>query len=698
MTDKTPKVFRRRGATLTLVAACVLLIAIIGLAFYAFIKILGGSAEVNNTTEAGILNVAKNSLTKISVEVDGDLKYTIAPAKGVNLLNYNRLVAHAMLVGLNAESLGSNSQANAKILVEQVLKIGKELDKKLGDEGVLADWFTDLTHRNNTKLWNGNKVNPQDITALALRKGGSTNITLHDNLPEDAAALPFTQKGNIKYLAGYEMLKFGLVAVPVFPSQRPHLVNPREEDLKFKNVPSNAFRVRAVAGVGDTGMKGGSLAAAIVGCVNNSSDFPVSIPAGYIEIVNLPGSELPSAWRCTPNDESLFNNELFFPPGVTVSGCTMQTPDPTDSNWSASGYPCIFSQDESAVRGLTNWARAKDKADRGENVVIPPMPTSYNYPVYTANGENEKGTALSCPPTEQEKKKLIRIAETTREIVENHDDHTSNYCRNCLDDLQEKDGLKRGCRTYLGNMAATYHPLPKEGEPYADVAYFSAVDFLKGKVIHKFQQGHGATKDKPVQITIDKITGLGKYPKGPRHPEPTPAEPLPLQREASIMQLLEQVALGDCDQSKLVKHLYQRVKEIDPTTSQDYFKQLLNTKLPMGKTLYIYSPKPGEKIIISETKPQSFSGFVPDAKGEVLKCENEYPLDGVMVNTDGAHPKNNLATGDDYVRRMVFMKQEGSFTGYDKASFKLSSGYGNLLGRLEFSNLAEGSAEYWQPN
>ena len=688
----------RRGATLSLVIACIFLIVIVGMAFFAIVKILGGSAEVNNTTEAGILNVAKNSLTKITVDVDGDLKYTIAPAKEVNLLNYNRLVAHALLVSMNAESLGPTAQENAKILAAQVLKIGKELDKKLGDEGTLADWFINLTYRNNTKLWNGNKVNPQVITAMALRKGGTTNIILTDNFPDDAPGLPFNLKGKTKYLAGYELLKYGLTAVPVFPAQRPHLVDPKEQELDLKNIPSNAFRVRAQAGIGDTGMKGGSLAAAIVGCVDSTSDFPASIPAGYIEIVNLPGSELPSSWRCTPNDESLFNNELYFPPGVTVSGCTMQTPDPSDSNWSASGYPCIFSQDEHAVRALTNWARQKDKADRGEAASIPPLPTNYEFPVYMAFAENEKGTEIACPPTDNQKKNLMKIAETTREIVENHDDHTSNYCRNCLDDLQEKDGLKRGCRTYLGNMAATYHPLPKEGEPYSDTPMFSAVDFLKGKVIHNFQQGNGATKDKPVKIEIDKVTGLGKYPRSPKHPEPTPAEPLPLQREATIMQLLEQVALGECDQTKLVKHLYQRVKEIDPATSQDQFKALLNTKLPMGKTLYIYAPKVGEKVIISENKPPSYSGFVPDSKEEALKCQNEYPLDGVFVNTDGKHPRNKLDTGDDYVRRMVFMKQDGSFTGHDKASFKLSSGYGNLLGRLEFSNRAEGSAEYWQPN
>lgn len=687
----------RRGATLTLVVACVFLIAIIGIAFFVIIKILGGSAEVNNTTEAGILNVAKNSLTKITVDVDGDLKYTIAPAKNVNLLNYNRLVAHAILVGLNAETLGPTAQANAKILAEQVIKIGKELDKRLGDEGILADWFTDLTYRNNTKLWNGNKVNPQDITALALRKGGSTNITLHDNLPEEAQELPSVQHGKDKYLAGYEALKFGLVAVPVFPSQRPHLVDPREKELELKNVPSNAFRVRAMAGVGDTGMKGGSLAAAIVGCVDTSSNFPVSIPAGYIEIVNLPGSELPSSWRCVSNEDNLFNNELYFPPGVTVSGCTVAV-SAEEGNWSASGYPCIFSQDEKAVRELTMWARMKDKADQGEAVTVPPLPSSFSYPVYLAYAENEKGSAVSCPPTEHERKQLMKMAVSTREISDKKDDHLSNYVRNCLDDLQEKEGLRRGCRTYLGNLAATYHPLPKEGDPYADTPMFSAVDFIKGKVIHNFQQGNGASKDKPAKISIDKITGLGKYPRGPFHPESTPEESLPLQREATINDLLEQVAKGDCDQFRLHKNLYQRVKEIVPSTTPDQMKAILNTKLPMGKTLYIYSPSPGAQVTISETKPPSYSGFVPDSKGELLKCMNEYPLDDVFVNTDALHPKNEVKLADDYVRRKVYMKQEGSFTGYDKASLKLSSGYGNLLGRLEFSNRAEGSAEYWQPN
>ena len=195
------------------------------------------------------------------------------------------------------------------------------------------------------------------------------------------------------------------------------------------------------------------------------------------------------------------------------------------------------------------------------------------------------------------------------------------------------------------------------------------------------------------------MTGLGKYPRTPYDAEPTHQEPLPLQRTATIIELIDQIALGDCDRDTLLNSLIQRVREINPVASRDHVLGLLRTKLPMGKTLYIYSKSRTDLPIISETKPTTYTGIVPDGPASQPPCSNTYSTEGTLVNTSRLGHNHRFGSGDDYVDKSIFLFHEGSaFTATDKAEWTASSGYKSLLGRLVFSNGVTGSAKYWAPN
>ncbi|MGH9552718.1 MAG: hypothetical protein ACRD3W_25285, partial [Terriglobales bacterium] len=58
---------RQHAATLSLVAVAILIVIIVGVCAFFLMKILGGGREVANATDAGALNVAKQSLSTIKL-------------------------------------------------------------------------------------------------------------------------------------------------------------------------------------------------------------------------------------------------------------------------------------------------------------------------------------------------------------------------------------------------------------------------------------------------------------------------------------------------------------------------------------------------------------------------------------------------------------------------------------------------------
>ncbi len=110
------KLRRRKGAVLGLVAVCVLVIVVIGIAFFMISKLIGGGREVAHVTDSGVLNVAKQVMTDVTNNFQNDnapdfLYDGIPPGQPITLYSYNRCVGHALMVALNAQTSGTSAAA-----------------------------------------------------------------------------------------------------------------------------------------------------------------------------------------------------------------------------------------------------------------------------------------------------------------------------------------------------------------------------------------------------------------------------------------------------------------------------------------------------------------------------------------------------------------------------------------------------------
>jgi|GEM_PF-523029 len=380
------KARRQGGATLGLVAACVLLVIVIGVGFYFLSKIIGGGREVANATDAGALNVAKQALKRGSVPLAGVSAAALAEfgaltdppgSPDVTLISYNRIVAQAMMVAKNAEIEGTaTAKANAITTAGNAKAVGLALKNSLNTAvgGSLPGDFNSIAGINNTKMWNGNTVSCTAITQGYLKAKGSTNVVFDNttasafggwtpndttnagspsfnNLPNGTDVLGSTIGANAHYMPGYDNNSFlggavVLTGVPVFPNTKPHLVDigTFNADLTSNaafsadpNTASNCFRANAQAVEAKSGNMGGSLACAVVGVLNK--DFKASFPRGFVRISNGPDAVAANGSFGVPISDGtndIFNNQLFNGSGINQDGSGVFTTTPSYlSAWQA---------------------------------------------------------------------------------------------------------------------------------------------------------------------------------------------------------------------------------------------------------------------------------------------------------------------------------------------------------------------------
>ncbi|HEY9717462.1 MAG TPA: hypothetical protein V6C69_08335 [Trichormus sp.] len=374
------KLRRRKGATLGLVAVSVLVIIMIGVGCFFLAKICGGSREVTNATDAGTLNVARAALRSRDAEVAvPPAGYPTDPASfatladpvygGMTLYTYNRAVAEALLVALNAQQEGTpTSASNATTVYNELTALGQSLTTALKAQATLQARFNQVASGgagqnpgNNSKMFGNNAISEIAYSSQWMKTGGSTNIWFYQNpnpivpgqpappstVPPTAnlASLNLTSAGTVnftpsgggatnaynnKYMVGYSPINvvgFGTyIGVPVFPQQNPHLVSTADFKSSPTNyappagntsVPPNAFSVQAqsldtnsgTGMVASQNAMGGSLACAIVGCtiggVNNVTS-PVHFAA------SLPGGYVLISNRSAATPPNGFNNPTIF--------------------------------------------------------------------------------------------------------------------------------------------------------------------------------------------------------------------------------------------------------------------------------------------------------------------------------------------------------------------------------------------------
>ncbi|HEY9787890.1 MAG TPA: hypothetical protein V6D17_21055, partial [Candidatus Obscuribacterales bacterium] len=294
---------RKRGATLALVAAATLLIALLGLAFFFLIKILGGGRELQHAVDAGNLNVAKQSLRRPNLAIfsgnnldlsepyltiaKNNFSQCVDPETGeIDLLVYNRAVGQATLVAINAisDNYGFGTPdpdgiANAKTLINVLSNpsegMGYKLARKLKLDLQQDVSFAQIASVTPMKMLNPGGANAvpesskKDISYMARNfatnlsvNGGVIPVEFNGINPNFLNNNTITKNG-VSYFRGYSLIDipgitdanaYPIMGVPMRPREKPHLVTytdflnmvssplPGNNAAVNTRVPPNAFR------------------------------------------------------------------------------------------------------------------------------------------------------------------------------------------------------------------------------------------------------------------------------------------------------------------------------------------------------------------------------------------------------------------------------------------------------------------------
>ncbi len=330
---------RARGSVTSLIAVVAFGILALGICAFFLSRLLGGTRELWNASDAGVMNAAKQALITPSIAPNDN---SLPPAardffalsdppgaapdqpgqpikyKPISLITYNRLVAQAMLVCANAEAEGNEAAIkNAKQVVAAVKAVGGYLQNEFAQHEPVDSACLKLTALNNVRMLDGNAIKlSKKLQPGFMNRGYSSNIWFDPEIlaanvptnpetklqPEEPVVkqiyggnLPTNYTGT-KFVAGYEPIKLlgsteTLYAVPTMPTNGAHLV-----DLgRFKDstavidltTPQNAFRADCQAlNKKDSVTFVNTISCAVVGSL--SKYYIGQIPAGYVRVVNAP--------------------------------------------------------------------------------------------------------------------------------------------------------------------------------------------------------------------------------------------------------------------------------------------------------------------------------------------------------------------------------------------------------------------------
>ncbi|MBS1954304.1 MAG: hypothetical protein JST89_08960 [Cyanobacteria bacterium SZAS-4] len=749
---------RRTGATLGLVAICILVIAVLGVGAYFIVKLMGGGREVANATDAGVLNVAKHAIRDARVATPAgyeDCEYPLGCGY-INLLTYNRCVARAIMVASNAAAMTGSGpyKANAQKALADLDSAGRLLAQQIVDTN---KYFNQVSNSTRMASLVGVKDSGPCVTAF-MKPNGSTNVFFSagqlDNFSVPLSTGSVTPKnasnyavGAQTYMAGYapiQLLGQTIYGVPVFPQQNPHLVSYLDFNsakATFGSAPPNAVQLGSSTKEMRTELIMGALACAIVGAteaggagaggstvgtslLGSGFQFPAAASYGYLEFGNYPANAAPPGYEPSDYSNNIFNHELFTEPNFLALADNV--------NASETSHYVTFGVNSEDVTKLVVWAYEDMKAEAAQkqNASNPTGPqVAVNFPTFpittTSVWTGAQTLTTEIPagqrPTPTQREDLARnfiglLASPGRGI----DSGMLNVCW-CTQQLKDKIGLRGACVAALPDMQRAYgHDIPWTNRGGSQD--FSQADWAKAKMLTDFegvspQNQGGYTNFSDVNLTETQSSGLGVYPvdlvngQVPANPISMPSPPytLPLQRPGTIYQLIRAVQSDDC-LAETLRSITQRCKQIQPNTTDDDVMKLLDSRpgslLPMAthgglpnwdnaRKLYIYLPG------------GDLSRKLVVSPVEPPKITHNMP-DGCCTtpNNSNACYRNRYningnivdAVGDQKVDDRPYVQIAGDMHVTDHADWQPGTGADNNFGRMTFEEIGIGDSHYTQIN
>lgn len=706
---------RQKGATLGLVAVVALVILLLGAAFYFLTVMMGGSREMTSAVDSGALNLAKQALRTPSKDLaafsNQDIKnnFSLLADNGkANLLSYNRFVAQAIIVALNAKDENTpDSASNAKKVWQAVNDVGEYLRNAHQDPNTMGGHFISMASSNNIKmLGTTSGVNLRDYEVAFMRKNGSTNVYFDPEilkaLPE-GSGVPLNTTGlkspsGHSYLSGYAPFsvtlpqgdKLSFVGVPLFPQRTPHLVNYKEFQENLDDsftganypaecLPANAFKVKG----SPTSTKAtpvASVACAIVGVPNSVADlgkdspgngYGMAIPGGYIVIRNGPSAARPAKMPANYEND-IFTHELadgIFTQGSKPSDimCTRWNnnrwnewvrhnteggPEPLDTlQWQSTDNPVFRKGDLSPV----TIADLKTLTVKAET-----LPNTQGAHFCEWEYYDEPPVDPVCVAAlENFKKAFARPGSVDSGNVQGNGFTTMEMFK--VEALAARYDIKT-----CANVPA---PSFESG-----VKWFDRQEWYQTPSTHPYNFGEVKTPYDYLAMVDD-------------HSYPSTKKQIQTFVAGEFDSILSEVVTPHPDTGKafngVMDNIVQRCKEMSPAITKADVEAVLKTQqLPLGGELYLFL-KNG-KLSLSQTAP---AWAVPGTRA------------------DGATKE----FGAEYdAHRYVDAFKDGDFDSpygrndpiscADKAHWIPGTGFNNLLGELRFTNTCTGGGEFCQPN
>ncbi len=324
-----PKSRNNKGSILALTTALAMALVVVGLGFFFFTMYMGAQKETKNAVDAGTLNVGKQALDEVSVQIsptstffdvtsDKVNNFPLPPdCDGkINLRRVNRMWAKAMLYKINAmgakgDGTSSSGDGNASDALQECENVSNQLANKLKNQTNLHDFFTDIAKRNSVRMI-GTSADVKVISGngwqtSTMKEGKEGNVVFGSNgqnffLPPgfDSGGFggnltpttrnPAPQGANgLNFLKGYSPIKLGgdtFWQVPFLFDEKPHMVarsdfDPDQSGPSGWSTPiPNAFSAEGVASQpGRPAEKATSWM-----LTNPRQTFKASIPSGFVHI------------------------------------------------------------------------------------------------------------------------------------------------------------------------------------------------------------------------------------------------------------------------------------------------------------------------------------------------------------------------------------------------------------------------------
>jgi hypothetical protein len=627
---------RDHGATLGLVVVFSILLTMLFACFYILTKIMGGERELQNATDSGSLNVAKQSLKHpaIGLLAGAETKNFSAQLDtngGVDLLTYNRIVGQSLLVALNASAEGTSvAEQNARTLLglaeTDKNSIGARLQQNLNTPTNLSQSFLNLAGINSvrmdTSLSDTASQNSQYKISY-MKAGTPTNIDYNPNslpyivagngigpalqLPNGSVSAQKSSR-NYNYINGYTAMAVSgvgyVTGVPVRPQQPPHLVALKDFNAALStpahatNIPPNSFQASGMV------LNRQAISAAVVGSL--TADYTASIPSGYIVVKNGPTTSFTGVLG---DNNQIFANELMT--GIYVSPVGNNQNNTFTTNINLYDQWLAYNQNPAAYKSPPSTAGIY-----GNPATITQPAVEITWLDYTANPSALAGGMLNAFQNTY-----------GSQYSSGNETFTSNTEMNI-------ENMKAQIIAGFALVTHVHDP--------SDPHYFCHVTSVGPTGLKYFN--HSQVYSAPTGTSID----FGKT--------------------GSLAQLLPQ-----CNANSALEEITQRMYQMKPTATAGEITSFLNAAMvPMASTQYIYLNNAGN-FVISSAPPSGFTGVQPDGALQSYASSYDPIFKAIDSRRDG---KTTVYPFDGY----------WTTTGIDTCQFTPSSGYNNLLGEVNFTN------------